>query len=95
MYGGGVPCRRVLETRQGEAIVVRMKEDGLTIMPAVDAMLRNAQEGVAGWPEHGKPHTSDAVVADKVLAVQCTVVGVNTSLIPIFPAVIVKFANTP
>jgi hypothetical protein len=35
-----------------------MKEDRLTIMPALDDMLWDSREGVAGWPGHGKPHDS-------------------------------------
>ena len=48
VHGGGVPHRSLLETRQVEAIIVLMKEDRLTIMPALDNVLRNARQGVAG-----------------------------------------------
>lgn len=45
---GGMYRRGLLEPHQGEAIIVRMKEDRSTIMPTLDDMLWDSWEGVAG-----------------------------------------------
>jgi len=56
VHGGGVPRRGRLRTHQGEAIIVRMHEERLTILPALDDTRRDAREGVAGWPGPRQPH---------------------------------------
>lgn len=54
-HGGGVLRRGLLETHQGEAIIVRMQEERLTLRPALDDMLRDAREDIAGWSGPRQP----------------------------------------
>jgi hypothetical protein len=55
MHRRRVPRRGFVERRQVETIIVLMKEDGLTIMPALDDMLRDPWQGIAEWPGHHTP----------------------------------------
>ena len=48
MHRRRVPRRGLVETRQGEAILVRVQEDGLPIMPAVDDRWRDPWQRRAG-----------------------------------------------
>src|SRR5262249_3131799 len=55
LHRSSVPRCGLMETRQIEAIIVLMKEDGLPIMPALDDVLRDPWQGIAGQSGHPTP----------------------------------------
>ena len=57
VHGATLCRRRLLETRQGKAVIVYLEEEQLPIIPPLEDRLRDVWERLAGRPGHRKaPH---------------------------------------